>query len=214
MPTVRKNGAVCCSGNPQDFCDDCKATYARNQRRSLGAPMPTCNWDAVYEQQSLDPNGRLEYQATRNRYAEGSLSTATGGGQYETGHNPGRPEPQYHEPPKFRKSDGRAKIVDLLDEIDDDDPDLAAIRAIVQRRIAGDTTPSSVYGGPGQRSYNSAADLLALNYAPSSIEYLQDVSPRGVQLTEAQRRDPMPTVNWQQAYEEDSEKRDHERPRV
>jgi hypothetical protein len=216
MHSVTKNGKVCCSGHdPRLFCDECR-TYALRAMEEQRRPMPTCNWEVVYAEQAADPNGNREWAA--NRKAEGSLSDTSGawGSQYESGINPSHSEPQYHDPPKVRLSDGRARsqtlaemLADLLE--DEDDPDVAKIRRIVQRRIGGDTTPNSVYGGVP--SYNTARDLLALNYAPSAVEYLTDVFPRGERLTENEKREPMPTPNWDAVYEEDSQRRDEQRPR-
>jgi len=178
----------------------------------MGSGIPIVNWDF----EGWQRQERAERLA-RNAKAEGSKSDANAPGFHPVGVNPMHAETQYRERSLKRVPDGPGRsqsLAEMLSDMleDEDDPDVQAIKRIVQRRIAGDTTPSSVYGGPGQPSYNTARDLLALNYAPSSVEYLSDVFPQGARLTEAQRHDTMPVANWD--YEAWSQEKDHERPRV
>jgi hypothetical protein len=211
--------------------------------------IPTQNWEQVYEEQSLDPRGKLAYEATRNRYAEGSLSTASGGGSYEIGINPGHPESQYVERPITRKGeDPRVqKILKALDNLDDDAADelMEAINSRDGRGVArltrlssgqalpagrdrgAERTPQSVYGSVGGPSWNTASDWLDMwrgslertelvanrpfTYSPS--EYLGELFGGGPQLTENEKREPMPTPNWDAVYEKDASMSDEQRSR-
>jgi hypothetical protein len=217
--------------------------------------LPTNNWDAVYEIQSLDPSGNLAYKrAVANAKAEGSMSDLSGawgssaasgtlgggpsGGTLYSGSGKNRGAgrdvtSEYHDYPIERVPNGSGRVrkaLKALANLDDEEADelLEAIAsdgryvARLTRLAAGERatggfdrgsmrTPQSVYGGGGP-SWNTAADYLAA--WPVRNEYLADVFATSPTLnSERQKQDPMPTVNWQQMYEEDSAMRDEHRPR-
>jgi hypothetical protein len=216
---------VCCTG--AYLCDACRAKHAR-RRQPLGPPMPTVNYDyAQWEAEDCGTRPDASAEFVRNDTLSRLLGPGLGANttlddiiimnevdarpknvRQDSG-NQGTPldsieriasVPEYRSPPRFKTS---AEVLAEMMEADDDDEDMAEIKQIVRRRIgvSSDSTPSSVYGGPGSPTMTTNEPLANL------------LGCGRFQLTAAQRADTIPTTNWDAEYELLSRMRDDERPR-
>jgi hypothetical protein len=229
IETRDPHGNPCCrTDSPTKLCQRCWNNFLHNQNEGQPMlkpqPMPTCNWEKVFEEQSRDPSGNFAWKrGVENAKAQSSLSDVSGGGDYPTGVNPtGSDGSQYHDQPITRVSDGTGKVARIIAALEDLDSDEAEelLDAIAARgdgrgvarleRVRGGTlppaardigalrTPGSVYGGSGRPSWNTAADYLG---------YTRNL-PGTVKLTDAQKADVLPQPNWDAAYEENASTRD------